>query len=148
MCPKDGKVYTYLKSYLPLDTIRDKAGHMAAHYQSWLEQGRLISTDGNVTDLSYIKDDVLAACELYNVREIAYDPWGGQELSADLLDKGLPMVQMSQGIGSLRDPSKELHKLIKSQRIMQGQDPLLTRMLSHDHRSTDSNAHRPVTQAP
>lgn len=131
MFPKDGKVYTYLQSYLPLDTIRDKAGHMSAHYQAWLDSGRLIATDGNVTDLSYIKDQVLKACEQYNVREIGFDPWGANELSADLVDRGLPMVKVGQGIASLSDGSKEFEKLVKSQRIVHGQDPVLTWMVSN-----------------
>ena len=137
--PKNGKVYAYVKSYLPLDTVTDSAGHMREHYRQWMEDGKLIATDGNVTDLSYIKDQVLAMCEKYNVREIGFDPYGANELSADLLDKGLPMVKVGQGIMAMSGPSKSFEKLIKSKKLVHGGDPILTWMASNCVVYTDPN---------
>lgn len=128
---KDGKVYNYVKSYLPEDTVFQKSGAMGEHYRDWRQQGRLVCTEGNVTDLSYIKADVLKWCELFNVREIAFDPYGANELSADLLDKGLPMVKFGQGIASMSGPSKSFEKLIKSKNIVHGGDPVLKWMVSN-----------------
>lgn len=137
--PKDGKVYVYVKHYLPLDTVRDSYGHMGEHYRKWMEEGRLIATEGNVTDLSFIKDQVLDMCSKYNVREIAFDPYGANELSASLIDQGLPMVKFGQGIASMSGPSKSFEKLVKSKQIVHGQDPILSWMASNCVIYTDPN---------
>jgi phage terminase large subunit-like protein len=129
--PQPPYVYVYLKSYLPLDTIQDKGGHMAHQYRKWMEQENLVATDGNVTDLAYIKDQVLSMCEKYNVREIAFDPYGANELSASLIDKGLPMIKFGQGILSMSGPSKSFEKLVKAGHLVHGNDPILTWMASN-----------------
>lgn len=128
---RNGKVYNYLKSYLPEDTVHNKSGAMGEHYRQWRKEGRLIATEGNVTDLSYIKQEILKYCEMFNVREIAFDPYGANELSASLIDKGLPMVKMGQGIMSMSGPSKSFEKLIKSGNIVHGGDPVLKWMVSN-----------------
>lgn len=137
--PQPPKVHVYMKSYLPLDTIRDRSGAMGETFRSWMEQGYIIATDGNVTDLSYIKEEVLRLCEMFKVREIAYDPWGANELSADLLDRGLPMVKVPQSIASMSDASKEFEKLIKARRLVHGNDPVLSWMVSNAVIYTDVN---------
>lgn len=137
--PQKGKVYAYVKSYLPLDTITEKAGHMSEHYRQWMEEGQLVATDGNVTDLAYIKDQVLQMCEKFNVREIAFDPYGACELSASMIDQGLPMVKFGQGIASMSGPSKSLEKLIKSRKFVHGGDPVLKWMASNCVIYTDVN---------
>lgn len=127
----NGEVYSYLTSYLPFDTVMDKSGHMGAQYRSWMDSGALIATDGNVTDLSYIKQHLLADCERFDVKEIAYDPYGATELSAALIDDGLPMMKVGQSIMALTDGAKELERLIKSKKLVHGNDPVLAWMISN-----------------
>jgi len=139
MFVRDGKVFNYVKSYLPEDTIHDKSGAMGEHYREWRKQGRLVATEGNVTDLNYIKEDILKWCEMFNVREIAFDPYGANELSATLLDKGLPMIKFGQGIMSMSGPSKSFEKLIKSNQLVHGGDPVMKWMVSNCVVFTDPN---------
>ena len=139
MFVRDDKVYNYVKSYLPEDTIHDKSGAMAEHYRDWRQQGRLVATEGNVTDLNYIKQDILKWCAMFNVREIAFDPYGANELSADLLDKGLPMIKFGQGIMSMSGPSKSFEKLIKGGQLVHGGDPVMKWMVSNCVVFTDVN---------
>ena len=54
-----GNLYPFVYNYLPMDTITDKAGAMGAKYREWLDQGYIIATDGSVTDLNYIKQQVI-----------------------------------------------------------------------------------------
>ena len=131
MFAKDGKVYNYVKSYLPEDTVYNKSGAMGEHYRAWRDDGRLVATEGNVTDLRYIKEDVLKWAAMFNVREIAFDPYGANELSASLLDMGLPMIKFGQGIMNMSGPSKSFEKLIKSQTLVHGGDPVMRWMVSN-----------------
>ena len=136
---QDGFIYWYCNHYLPEETVYEKAGSLGARYRAWADQGLLKVTPGNVTDLAYIKGDVEKALEDFNVREIGYDPYGANELSASLIDAGAPMVKISQGIMSMSDPSKELHKAIKGGYIVHGNDPILGWMISNCVVFTDPN---------
>ena len=131
--------HQYLLNYLPEDTVYEKAGAMGAQYRNWVENGFVKATPGNVTDLAYIKRDLQDALEKYNVREVAYDPYGATELSSALLDEGAPMVKMSQTIMSLSDPAKELEKAIKSGTLVTGGDPVMSWMISNCVVYTDPN---------
>ena len=139
MFSEEGKVYQYVQSFLPEDTVYDKAGHYGRLYQGWTNDGLIRITEGNVTDLKYIKEFVLECCEKYRVREIAYDPWGAAELSADLLDKGLPMIKMGQGISAMSSPSKTFEALVLSKRLIHGNDPVISWMASNCEAFVDVN---------
>lgn len=132
-------IYQYLQSYLPEDTVFEKAGALGAQYRDWKDKGYIKATPGNVTDLAYIKQDLIEALETYNVKEVAYDPYGANELSASLLDEGAPMVKMSQSIMSMSDPSKELEKAIKGGTLVHGGDPVMNWMISNCVIYTDPN---------
>ena len=136
---EDGKMYPYVQHYLPEDTVANANGFIGNKYREWTEAGYITTTPGNITDLSYIEEDVLKAMGQFNVREIAYDAYGATQLSASLIDKGAPMVKFSQGIMSMSDPSKELEKAVKAQNIFHGGDPVLAWMLSNCVVYTDPN---------
>ena len=128
---EDGKLYPYVQHYLPEDTVAKASGFIGEKYREWTKDGRITTTEGNITDLSYIEEDILKAMGTYNVREIAYDAYGATQLSASLIEKGAPMVKVSQGIMSLSDPSKELEKAVKSKALVHGGDPVLAWMISN-----------------
>ena len=137
--PENGTVYQYVQSFLPEDTVYNKGGSMGRQYVEWGEQGKIIMTEGNVNDLKYIKEYILKCCETYNVREIAYDPYGANELSADLIDRGLPMIKIGQGIMSMSGPSKSYEALVKSGKLVHGNDPIMNWMASNAEVYTDVN---------
>ena len=87
---EDGKLYPYVQHYLPEDTVSNATGFIGNKYREWTKAGYITATEGNITDLSYIEEDVLKAMGTYNVREIAYDAYGATQLSASLLEKGAP----------------------------------------------------------
>jgi len=128
---EDGKIYPYLKHYLPEDTVANASGFIGQKYREWTNAGYITTTEGNITDLTYIQEDIQKAMGTYNVREIAYDAYGATQLSASLIEKGAPMVKFSQSIMSMSDPSKELEKAVKAKNIIHGGDPVLSWMLSN-----------------
>ena len=128
---EDGKLYPYIQHYLPEDTVSNATGYIGVKYRDWTDAGYIKTTEGNITDLSYIEEDIEKAMGLYNVREIAYDAYGATQLSASLIEKGAPMVKFNQGIMSMSDPSKELEKSVKAKTLVHGGDPVLSWMVSN-----------------
>lgn len=135
----DGKVAVYNQSFLPEDAVYEKSGYYGSLYQGWMEAGLIQITEGNVIDLRYIKQYILEMCEKFKVKEISYDAWGASELSADLIDKGLPMVKCGQGISSMSGPSKSFEALVLSGKLAHGNDPVLAWMMGNAEAYIDQN---------
>lgn len=95
-------------------------------YNLWRDQGFITATPGEVVDYDFIRRDVNRAAELYDLQDVAYDPWGAVKLANDLDEKdGIPMVEHRQGYRSMSPPTKELYKLVKSVAIAHGGNPVL-----------------------
>lgn len=80
----------------------------------WRRLGLLTVTDGDVTDYSFVRRDINADRELFDVRGIGYDRWNSSQLCVDLENEdAAPMVKIGQGFASLSAPLKEIkHELL------------------------------------
>ena len=122
---ENGLLYPYGRYYLPEGAIQKATGTLGNLYTAWAHSDHVIVTPGDVTDLRYIEDDLCEAFGEYQIKEIAFDPYGAIQLTASMLDKGLPMVKMSQSIMSMTDPSKEFEKAVISGTLCPGDDPVM-----------------------
>jgi phage terminase large subunit-like protein len=93
-----------------LEALDDRTAKAAS--TEWVSQGWLRTTPGNVTDYDYIKTQVDADLEAFEVGELAYDPWNAQQLVNDLINDGAPMVKMRQGFVSMSAPTKDLQRFL------------------------------------
>lgn len=126
----DGKrhVYAFAKHYLPDEACSDDIN---SQYVGWKEDGWLTTTPGNVTDYSYIEDDLEADMARFNVVEVPFDPWQATQLSTRMLDKGMPMIELRQTVQNLSEPMKEFEALVLDGRFHHNGDPVLTWMVGN-----------------
>ncbi len=119
--PIDGRVKLLPFFYLPEEGIdeRSKADHV--EYRLWAEKGLLTLTPGDYIDYSYIERDIKKARELYDLKEIAFDPYNASSFTQDLAkDEEIEMVQVRQGFLSMSPPSKEFFRMLKAGEIEHG----------------------------
>src|SRR5690606_6243662 len=64
-------------------------------------------------------------CAQFNVREIAFDPWRARPSINKLLEKGLPVVEMQQGLVTMGPAIKELERVILARNLRHGGHPIL-----------------------
>ena len=83
-------------------------------YDLWAAQGFIEATPGNVVDYGAIEQRIRSDSALFQVREIAYDPWNATHIALRLQDEGAAMVEFRQGFRSMSAPTRELEKLIVS----------------------------------
>ena len=93
-------------------------------YDLWCRQGFIEATPGNVVDYGAIEQRILADSALFQVKEIAYDPWNATHLALRLQDEGATMVEFRQGFRSMAAPTRELEKLIVSRKLAHGGNPV------------------------
>jgi phage terminase large subunit-like protein len=91
----------------------------------WAAEGLLTTTSGNVIDYEAIKVALRADAELYDLREVAFDRWGATQMSSELIEEGVNLIQMGQGFASMSGPTKELLRMIAAGLYRHGGNPLI-----------------------
>lgn len=71
--------------WIPEDNILARVESHQVPYDTWRDQGFLITTPGHVTDYDFIVGAILDLAEAYDLRELAYDP----ALASGLINKVL-----------------------------------------------------------
>ncbi|MBP8294289.1 MAG: terminase large subunit, partial [Caldilineaceae bacterium] len=97
-------VYLVPFFWIPQDSMIERERRDRVPYSTWVRQGLVEATPGNVIDYAYIRARINALKELYDIGEIAYDPWNATQLSLQLQDDGIVMVEMRQGFASMTAP--------------------------------------------
>ena len=123
--------------YLPSDTVEKRASD--TEYRNWARDGRLIVTDGNITDFSALKLDILKIAEIARIGGTSYDQWNAYQFALELEGEGLKTVQCRQSFGNLSEPTKTLEKMILSGEIEINENPVMEWMFRNIVLDRDAN---------
>lgn len=118
----------FARHYLPESAVENGANE---HYQGWMRDGWLTITDGEIIDFNQIKCDIIELSSAYQVHEVAYDPHQATMLVTELMNEGVPVVEMRPTVLNFSEPMKHLDALIRSGQIQHNNDPVLTWMISN-----------------
>lgn len=100
-------------------------------YLQWEKEGKLILTDGDVTDYNFIQSEILRLMDVFDIKAIAYDRWNSSQLVINMVDEGVPMIPWGQGFASMSAPTKSLEKMILSKQFNHGGNDVLRWMASN-----------------
>lgn len=128
--------YAISTNYVPASAV-DKPEN--AHYQAWVHAGHLRSTPGNMIDLSQIEEEIFSDADIIVVREVAKDPWGGQQLGANLANQGIEVVDIPQQVRYLSEPMKMLQALVDAGRFHHDGNPCYVWQMSNVEVAPDRN---------
>ena len=120
--PDEEKYYFKTWYYLPKRALDGK--YNSELYKMWASKGFLTLTDSETTDYAYIKNDILYWYNNLEVQLVSYDSWNATSLVNDLIKEGLPMQSYSQSIGNFNRPTKELERLILSDKVVIDNNPI------------------------
>ena len=112
----DNKYYFKTHYYLPEEALRTKSNKEL--YKDWKRKGQLTVTPGNVTDYEYITNDLMKYSQIVNIQVIGYDSYNSTQWAIDATAKGLPLQIYSQTIGNFNRPTKEIERLILSDKAI------------------------------
>ncbi|MDR4306563.1 terminase large subunit [Chelatococcus sambhunathii] len=111
--------------FCPRDNLRGRADRDGVPYPTWAEAGLIEATPGNVVDFRTVEARIRDLCDRFDVREIAFDPHMGRNMMANLIDDGLPAIEMRQGWVTMAPAVKELERAIIGRRFRHGGHPVL-----------------------
>ncbi len=125
---EDDKFIVLPYFWMPEDNISVRVRRDSVPYDIWKSQGFINTTEGNVVDYRFLQRDIMDICSQFVVKEIAYDRWNATQIILNLQDEGLTMVQFGQGFQSMSTPTKELMRLVLSEKLQHSGHPVLSWM--------------------
>ncbi|MGC4050971.1 MAG: terminase large subunit [Paludibaculum sp.] len=94
-------------------------------YSSWVRKGFIETVPGAAISDALIKRRLEWGRDRFEVRNVAYDPWGFRAAAEDLTKQGFACVEVRQGYASLSEPTKKLLELYQTQGLRHGNNPVL-----------------------
>lgn len=124
--PLDQGLHAWLHwCWVPAANVLERSRKERAPYETWISQGHIRTTPGNVIDYDWIKAEIERLMKIYRIREIAYDPYGATQIALQLQGAGLPMVEHRQGYVSMAGPTKEFLALVTARKLAHLGNPVL-----------------------
>ena len=118
------------RHYLPEGAVQGDGPNQDA-YERWVNEGHLITTDGEELDFDVIREDAKAIGVDHQVEEIAYDKWRATQLAHQLMKDGAEVVEVGGGIQTMNLAMRELEAALVSGRVRHNGDPVLAWMASN-----------------
>lgn len=116
---------TIVTSHDPIVELRENQ-----RYQTWVTEGRMNVTEGDMIDFGRIRDDILDLSSKFQMEEVAFDPWQATMLVTKLSGHGAPCVEYGQIVNTMSEPLKKVEGLIRSRKIAHDGDLAMTWTLS------------------
>jgi len=130
--PRDDGTFDVLPTFfVPAENAEKRARRDRVPYPVWIREGKIVATPGNVIDYERIKAEILRWSRLYDLREIAFDPWSATQIALQLDAEGAKTVEVRQGYATLSEPSKAFEKFVLARKIRHGGNPVLRWMVSN-----------------
>jgi phage terminase large subunit-like protein len=120
--------FLFLDFYLPESAVD---GSKNSQYSGWAREGRIKVTPGNVVDFSLLRDEFLDDARRYRPREFVWDPWNATQLMSELLEEGLPVVELAPNMKNISPAMKEFEALVLEGRIHHDGNPVMRWMVSN-----------------
>lgn len=139
----NGDKYQVLcRFFVPQDNARDRARRDKVPYETWIREGYITATPGNVVDYAFILAQIDEDAQKYDLQALAFDRWGATKVMQDLQEMGFErpadnkraqrhLIDFGQGFASMTSPTKELEKLVLSGQLAHGGNPVLSWMASN-----------------
>jgi phage terminase large subunit-like protein len=124
--PADDNGYDVLPFFwIPESGIRKRELRDGMPYASWVSRGFMESSPGDVIDYRDVKARLEWGAQVFDLKEICFDPWNSRQISVPLAQEGHVCVEIRQGVLSLSEPSKKLLELVVRGKLYHGGHPVL-----------------------
>lgn len=89
------------------------------------------TTPGRACDYGYVHKRILELREIYDLQEIAFDPWNATQFEQDLEHDGLKLVKFRQSMANFAAPVRFMETLIVEHKLRHDGNPVLRWMASN-----------------
>lgn len=121
----DGRITIYPWFFVPGDDLKARAERDCVPYEQWRDDGLINVIDGPVIEPDVIEDHIRELCAIYDVREIAFDPYDARMTMQRLHDDGLPAIEFRQNIVTMGPAIADLERVVNGRALRHGGHPVL-----------------------
>jgi len=144
---EDGSFSVLPTFWLPEQGLEEKERRENLPWTRWAKEGYLTTTPGNVIDYDFIQKRIEDLADMFNVVELAYDPWNATGLITKLTEKGLKVAPTRQGFATMTAPTKELERLVMIKGFHHANNPILRTMVDGALTQSDPAGNIKVSKA-
>jgi len=127
----DGKFIMLPFIFIPEENAKKRSDRDRVDYVTWIKQGHVIATDGDVADYNFIRAKINELSKKYRIKSICYDRWNASQIVIDLQNDGANLDPFGQGFVSMSMPTKTLEAEILAQNIIHNNNPCVNWCLSN-----------------
>lgn len=135
--------------WLPGDGLHAKADKDRVPYLAWRDAGHLEALPGRAVNKLAVLHRLVALCEMFDLRMIAYDRWRIEDFKALIEQEGVslpPLVPFGQGFKDMAPAVDEFETLMLDRRIMHNSNPVMTWCMANAVLMTDPAGNRKVSK--
>lgn len=114
--------YVFGRYYTHAELVEQK-GH--EHLQAWTREGWIRTTPGNVLDIAAVREELLEDTRRHAVLEVPFDPAQLTQFATEMIEQGVPMVEIRPTVLNFSAAMKEVEELVASRRLHHN-DPVLS----------------------
>jgi phage terminase large subunit-like protein len=127
----DGTFDLRMRFWIPRDVAHEREKVDRVPYSQWHREGWIEFTDGDCTDYETIEAEIKKDLELYQVRELAYDPYNATQMALGLGAYGVEVVEFPQYVKYFNAPTKHSETLLVSGTIRHEGNPCMRWMMQN-----------------
>ncbi|WP_444665746.1 terminase large subunit [Cereibacter changlensis] len=121
----DGQIAVRAWFFVPSEGLKERADRDDVPYQRWLEEGFIREVPGPIITQEAVQDLIRGICATHNVQEAAYDPYRFRVAAQELLNEGVPMIEMRQGLLTMGPANGDLERTVTGRMIRHDGHPIL-----------------------
>lgn len=132
---KTGDKWSVLEWFwCPAENISDRVKRDHVPYDVWADDGFIVATEGNLTDVRYIAEQLTAISKQFDLKEIYYDDAWSQELIRMLAESGFAMnklVSYPQSHLKMNPPCHEFMRMVLRKELTHTNNPVMRWQMSN-----------------
>ena len=109
--------------YLPETALAESTN--SELYKYWKRHNHIDVTSGNVVDYDYILSKQIEISKKTYIANVAYDSWNATQWAINATSEGLPLTPYSQAIGNFNKPTKTFEMLLRQNKIIIDNNPVI-----------------------
>ena len=133
--PENDKTWRVVtRFWVPEEQVKKRSkGYLVdkVPYDAWLRDGHIKCTPGNVVDYDFIRAEILALADLYDIKSINYDRYRATETSIKREAEGLTLLGTAQGAITFTEPMQRFQGVLADRFFAHNNNPALTWMANN-----------------
>lgn len=121
----DGQITIRPTFFVPSEDLKARADRDGVPYERWRNENLILEVPGPIITQEAVQDVIREICATHDVREVAYDPFRFRVAAQELLDEGLPMLEMRQGLLTMGPANGDLERVVTGRLIRHDGHPVL-----------------------